>query len=103
MHKQEQSETTDSFIIAVHKLAEHCQFGTLREELIRDRIVGITNISLSETLQLDSQLTLSKTVNQVRQSETVKRQQTMLRHSSSLQTEDSKEIHAFSYCANKKN
>ena len=88
---------------AVHKLTEHCQCGVLREELIQDRIVvGIRNISLSEKLQLDSQLTLSKAVNQVRQSETVKRQQTMLRHSSSLQTEDSKEIHVFSYCANKK-
>lgn len=74
MRKQEQGETTDSFITAVHKLAEHCQFGALREELIRDRIVvGIRNISLSEKLQLDSQLTLSKAVNQVRQRETVKK------------------------------
>lgn len=102
MSKQEQGETNDSFITTVHKLAEHCPFGALREELIRDRIVvGIRNISLSEKLHLDSHLTLSKAVNQVRQSETVKRQQTMLRDSSSLQNEESEEINAFSYRAKK--
>ena len=72
--KQEQGETTNSFITAAHKLAEHCRFGALREELTRDQIVvGIRNISLSEKLQLDSQLPLSKAVNKVRQSEIVKR------------------------------
>lgn len=45
MCKQEQGETVDSFITAVHKLAEQGQFGTLREELIQDQIVvGIRNI-----------------------------------------------------------
>ena len=41
----------DSFITALHTLAEHCDHKALREEMIRDRIVvGISNTSLSEKL-----------------------------------------------------
>lgn len=54
------------------------------KEPIRDRIlVGIKNRKLSEQLQLDSDLTLSKAIQRVRQSETVKKQQT-LPHSNSV-------------------
>ena len=38
--KQEEGET-DSFITALYGLAEHCGFGQLHDELIRDRIVGL--------------------------------------------------------------
>ena len=49
--------------------------GVLCDQFIRDRIVvGILNAQLSEKLQLDSDLTLER-VTQVRQSESVKRQQ----------------------------
>ncbi len=71
------------FITAIHALAEHCEFGALRDELIRDRIVvGIQDARLSESLQLDSELTLEKAMIKVRQSEAVKRQQPILRGSS---------------------
>ena len=61
-------------------LADHCQFGTLREELIRDRIVvGIQDAKLSESLQLDPELTLAKAMTKVRQSAAVKKQQPTLR------------------------
>lgn len=83
MRKQEPGETAEGFITAVHKLAEYCKFGTLRDELIRDRIVvGIRDVTLSEKLQLDAKLTLTKAVNLVRQSETVKQQQVLLRGAS---------------------
>ena len=36
---QRQSEATDSFIQDLYKIAEGCNYGTLKEELIRDRIV----------------------------------------------------------------
>ena len=40
------------FITDLFNLAEHCNFGVLREELIRDRIVvGIRDKALSEKLQ----------------------------------------------------
>ena len=53
---QEEGESVDTFITA---LAEHCGYGDLHDEMIRDRIVvGIRNSALSEKLQLDSKLTL---------------------------------------------
>ncbi|KAK7930380.1 hypothetical protein WMY93_006775 [Mugilogobius chulae] len=83
--RQQDGESAESFITAVHKLAENCGFGVLKEELIRDRVVvGIKDKRLSEQLQMDSELTLAKAIQKVRQSETVKNQQTIL-HSSSAE------------------
>ena len=80
MRKQEEGETVDSFITALYELAEHCNYGNLREEMIRDRlVVGIKDSKLSENLQLDGELTLEKAIAQARQKETVKQQQTLLR------------------------
>ena len=42
--KQEEGESFDSFITALHGLAEHCNYGALRSEMIQDRIVvGLLN------------------------------------------------------------
>ena len=52
--RQEEGEPVESFITALYSLAEHCGYGNLHDEMIRDRIVvGIRNNSLSEKLQLD--------------------------------------------------
>ncbi|KAK3524638.1 hypothetical protein QTP70_032192, partial [Hemibagrus guttatus] len=49
-----------------------CAFGTLRDELIRDRIVvGLKDIKLSERLQLHANLTLENAMTMARQSETL--------------------------------
>ena len=57
---QEEGETVDTFITALHALAEHCNFGTLTDEMIGDRIVvGLPDAKLS-----DPELTLPKAVNQ---------------------------------------
>jgi hypothetical protein len=37
--KQEEGETVDTFITSLYSLSEHCDYGALREEMIRDRIV----------------------------------------------------------------
>ena len=77
---QEEGESADSFITSMYGLAEHCGFGTLHDELIRDRIVvGIRDTSLSEKLQMDPKLNLQKAVNAVRLSEAVKSQQATVR------------------------
>ena len=61
MRHQEQGESVESFITSVHTLAENCQYGALRDKLIRDRIVvGILDRKLSERLQLDPNLDLAK-------------------------------------------
>ena len=71
---QEPSKPVDNFIMALHFLAEHYSYGELREQMIRDRIVvGIQDVSLSEKLQLQSNLTLEAAVTAVRQREAVKK------------------------------
>ena len=35
--KQEEDETVDAFVTALHGLAEHCNYGNLHNEMIRDR------------------------------------------------------------------
>jgi len=57
---QEQGEPVAEFITELHNLAEKCVYGSLKEELIRDRIVvGILDKKLSEKLQLDENPILS--------------------------------------------
>jgi len=80
---QQEGEPVDSFITALYSLAENCNYGALREELIRDRIViGIKDLTLSERLQCMEDLTLQKAITACRQQEAVKKQQATLRNSS---------------------
>lgn len=56
-----QGELVDSFVIALYVLAEHCSYGVLHDELIKDRlVVGLSDAQLSERMQLDRDLTLEK-------------------------------------------
>ena len=74
--KQLPFETIDTFIIALHKLSESCEFGSLTEELIRDRIItGMIDRQLSESLQMDPDLTLQIVKEKAQQSELIKSQQ----------------------------
>ena len=79
MRVKEEGESVDSLITDLYTLAEFCVFGDLHDELIHDRIVvGIRDKNLSERLQLESELTLSKAINAVRQKEVVKKQQNLM-------------------------
>ena len=61
MRRQEEGESVDAFVTDLYSLAEHCGFKDLHDQLIRDRIVvGVRDAKLSQTLQLDSELTLEK-------------------------------------------
>lgn len=63
MRKQEVGEPVDSLITALYTLAEHSKYEALHDEMIRDRlVVGLLDVSLSEKLQLDAELTLEKAV-----------------------------------------
>ena len=74
--KQENGGAVDSFITDLYGLAEHCQFGLLHDEMIRDRIVvGLADQKLSEKVQLDADLTLEKAI----KSESVRSQQSIVR------------------------
>ena len=51
----------------------------MKEALIRDRLVGIRDATLSEHLQLDADLTLEKVKKSVRQKEAIHEQQQVVR------------------------
>ena len=79
--KQGEKEPIESFITDLFALAEHCQYGALHDELIRDKIVvACRDGKLSEKLQLDPELTLDKAIRQARSSEAVKSQQEVVRN-----------------------
>ena len=77
---QQEGEAVDEFIADLYRLVEHCKYGDLQDELVRDRIVvGLRDSELSEKLQLTSGLTLEAAVTRARQSESVKTQQKVVR------------------------
>ena len=62
--------TLDTYIQDLHKLANNCEYGSLRDELIRYRIiVGVLDDSLSDQLQSKSNLTLAQVIQLSRQAE----------------------------------
>ena len=66
----------------VHRLVEKCDYGTLKDELIRDRlVVGIQNSQLSKSLQLDPDLTLEKAKKKIQQHKQYKNKLKRLRES----------------------
>ena len=66
-------------LLQLYQLAETCEYGDLREELICDRILaGIRDQKLATKLMLDDKLTLDKCILQVRQEEEVRRQQEVM-------------------------
>ena len=69
-------ESADHFITEIHRLADNCEFGDMKDQLIRNRlVVGIQDGALSERLQLESDLTLDKAKTLIRQREAVRGQQ----------------------------
>ena len=73
-------ETAEQYIMELYRLAESCDYGDLKDEMIRDRlVVGIRDAVLSQQLQLDPDLTLEKAKKMVRQREAVHDQQQVLK------------------------
>ena len=67
------SQTIDAFITDLHMKVKTCEFGTLHDSLIKDRIVcAIDNNSVREWLLRNTELTLEVAINTVRATETSK-------------------------------
>ena len=67
---QEQSESIDKYVNALRALAETCEFGALKENLIRDRIVcGVRVNAVRRKLLQESSLNLTKCVDICRAAE----------------------------------
>ena len=84
-------ETAEEYVTALFNLVDSCNYGEFREEMLRDRlVVGIRDISLSERLQMDSELTLEKAMKMVRQKEAVHEHNSQLQ--GNLETKDSGDL-----------
>ena len=74
-HNQQEGESSEQYITALYSLVETCNYGELRDEMLRDRlVVGIRDSSLSERMQMDPDLTLEKAKMLVRQREAIRKQ-----------------------------
>ena len=74
-------EMSEQYIAILYNLADTCEYGELKNEMIRDRlVVGIRDTALSESLQMDASLTLEKAKTKIRQKEAVRKQQDFLQH-----------------------
>jgi len=83
---QESNESVSDFITDLFQLSQTCKYGLLRDELVRDRIVvGIKDSKLSLSLQMDASLTLESVIDKVKQSESIKTQQTFVRKDSDVE------------------
>ena len=70
---QRESESAEEYVAALYELVETCEYGTLKDEMLRDRlVVGIRDSALSDKLQLDATLTLESAKKQIRQKEAVR-------------------------------
>ena len=70
---QDAGESIDHFITDIIKLAEHCQYGELKDDLIRDKLVsGIQDDKVREKLLGVKDLNLEKTIETLRISQATK-------------------------------
>lgn len=84
---QESGESVDSFIKALYDLIQHCEYGAIRDKLIRDRlVVGLRDQALSEKLQMDEKLTLDTAKQKCLTHENVKKQQILKGETTSAQS-----------------
>lgn len=68
--RQSQNETTDQYIAKLRKLADTCDFGTLRDDLIRDKLViGTRDTSAQARMLREPKLTLTQAIDMCRSNE----------------------------------
>jgi len=80
---QQSGVTCESFITDLLKLVDTCGYGEMKDQLLRDQIsAGMSDLKLSERLQMEQNRTVEKVVERVRASEQVKHQAQEMRASS---------------------
>ena len=74
-YNQADGQTIDEFVTELKARSQHCEFGTLQESLIRDKIVlGVYNKKVQERLLRESELSLDQAVSICRAAEEIKLQ-----------------------------
>lgn len=73
--KQGQNENIEHFVTELHTLAKNCEWGNIMEQMIlMVLIIGMRDESLSDRLQLETDLKLETAINTIRKSEELARQ-----------------------------
>ena len=74
-YNQASGQTIDEYVTELKSRSRHCEFGTLRDSLVRDRIVaGIQDAKVRERLLRETDLTLEKAMAICRAAEATKKQ-----------------------------
>ena len=98
---QESDESIDAYTAAICALAETCEFGSLKEDLLRDRLVhcGIRDNSLRKKLLQEPKLTLDKCLDSCRAAEATKLQMQAMTN----QNNESSDVNALKPFSDKSN
>lgn len=81
--KQEEGETVATFVAALRKIAEYCEYGSVLDDMLRDRVVcGIHNKAVQRRLLQEPSLTFEKALEMALAAETADRDSRRLRGSS---------------------
>ncbi|KAF4531609.1 hypothetical protein B566_EDAN017854 [Ephemera danica] len=79
--KQGELETAEAFIRGVYDLAEDCDYGTMKEDMIRDRLIaGMKDHRLSNELQLNDSVTVTKVCAKLRQKDQLRAEARVLQN-----------------------
>ena len=90
----------DAYTTALSTLAETCEFGSLKEDLIRDRLVcGLRDNSLRKKLLQKPKLTLNKCLDSCRAAEATKLQMQAMKN----QNNESSDVNALKSSSEKSN
>lgn len=76
---QKPGETVEAFVRSLYELAQHCEFG-----ISKDEVIGIQDNEVSQKLQLKADLTLEKAIQLARQSEQIIKQSVDVRGDSEV-------------------
>ena len=95
-------ESIADYVAALQRLAEHCAFGDMLDEMLRDRVVcGINNSAIQKRLLAEPELTLTKAVAVAQATEIadtgVKELQSCTARASSVFTKEDRSIHKFTH------
>ncbi|XP_071963863.1 uncharacterized protein [Antedon mediterranea] len=86
---QKEGEKFDSFVTSLKSLAETCEFGTLKDSLILDRIViGINKPSLKQCLLRTENLTLDTAISKIRAETAASEQMEQMKQSKASDVSD---------------
>ena len=78
--RQNPGESVDTFIQDLYRLTENCEYGTLKDELVGDRIiVGVLDDTLSDHLKAKPDLVLADAVRMRKEAEARKQNRTVVR------------------------